>query len=192
MPFPTYTAEGDIETVIQAALALVLQDELITSVPASDKLRLKTLTALPLQKDPTTSAPYLAYGPAWEIGSTLSDADVVEIGGGLLYETSWKCVCGIPRQRTREAAYSSIANLINRVQRVVVRRHPSLSGILAPGRLTAADGTQYLDGQDPSSMWLGTRRRIYGGDTEFYGEALMFWRYRYYTTAEWLADLTTF
>jgi hypothetical protein len=34
-------------------------------------------------------------------------------------------------------------------------------------------------------MWLGVRRRIYGGDTEFYGEAVMFWSDNSFQLPDW-------
>jgi hypothetical protein len=37
----------------------------------------------------------------------------------------------------------------------------------------------------PTKQWLGTRKRIYGGDTEFYGEAIMFWSYNYLQVPDW-------
>jgi hypothetical protein len=51
--------------------------------------------------------------------------------------------------------------------------HFHLVGVLTPHQmLQSADSSAYIDAMDPSRFWIGTRTRIYDGDTEWYGESL--------------------
>ncbi len=168
-----------------AALKQIFTANLITAIPVSDRLRLKILKPHPLQADPTTSAPYLTYAPAYEIGRQKSDRDLVEIGGGVLWSTPFRATCGTPRDTTQDAAYADIEELAQRVENVILANY-NLSGILVSGQdLKSDDGSANVQANSPDEVWLGTRTRIYGGESEWYGEALMHFAYNFYRNRNW-------
>jgi hypothetical protein len=174
---------SNIEAQILTALKTIFAAELQAAFPLSDPLRIKLLKSAPLQADPTTVAPYLIYGPAFEIGRTRSKKDVVEIGGGILWDVPFRATCGTPKASNQDTAYSQIEELAQRVENTLLA-HFDLFGVLAPNQqLQSQDGSAFIDAMDPSTFWIGTR--IYGGDTEWYGESLMYFCYSYYRLRNW-------
>lgn len=173
-------ADSNIEYKIVLALQQIFKDELQTPYPLSDKLRLKRLDYAPLQDDPTKVAPYLVHGPAIDLGEQPNE-EQSEIGNSTAWYLPWRATCGIPRQAKKEDAYKMIGTLTSRVKHSVIRHH-NLANILAAGPLVSDDGLQKVEGTNPLLMWLGTKRRIYGGQGEFYGEGLMYWIYVYRDT----------
>lgn len=181
---------GDIEDAILQALLQVIGQELQATV--TDTLKLKYLALAPFQNDPITNAPYLVFGPAYELGrKPITDKDMggMSIGGPSLWRTYIKGVCGTPRAQDRETAYALINELSHRVEESVMK-HYDLSGILAPGGLVSPSKNEYIDAMNPQLMWKGTTRRIYGGDTEFYGQAFMIWSYNFSRHPTWLPGWT--
>lgn len=170
-------ADSNISVKIITALNQIFEAELKTAYPVSDKLRLRRLDYAPLQDDPTKVAPYLVHGPVIDLGE-MPNEDLTEVGGSTAWFLPWRATCGIPRQSNKLAAYSAIGTLASRVKHCVLKHH-DLGNILASGPLISDDGLQVIDGSNPLTMWLGTRQRIYGGQNEFYGEALMYWTYVY-------------
>jgi len=174
-------SEGDVEGAIMQALAVLIPQQLQTSIPVSDKLRLKTAVEAPLQADPIASAPYIVWAPAYEIGRMPVD-DVslggFELGAPQLWRSYFKAVAGTPRQSTKIMAYRAINELSRRFERTIISNF-ELAGVLSPGRLGSADGSEWIDSMIPQKMWTRTLRRVYGGDGQFYGQALMIWNYNF-------------
>lgn len=174
----SYTG-NDIEDAINAALLQLFGTELRDNIP-NDTLKLKRLTLAPLQDDPTKVAPYLVFAPAVEIGrQPMHGYGGWEIGGGQLWMTFYTCVVGTPRASSRGDAYAMINELSRRVEKTVIK-HYDLSNVVAPGTLYSADQSEWVDAVDPEHMWARTVRKIRGGDTEFYGQAMMIWSYTFY------------
>lgn len=185
--------DGDIEGSIMDALKVIFSTELQTNLPATDKLRLNRLIEFPLQDDPTTVAPYLVYAPAYEIGRSVAQPDAgiygaIEIGAGPLWRTYFKAVCGTPQRSTRLDAYKAINELSRRVERAVMR-HYDLSHVTGvsdvTGTLFSGDQSEFIDAMNPEKMWTRTLRRVYGGDSTFFGEALMLWSYNFRRPKDW-------
>lgn len=171
--------DGDIEGSIMDALNNLFSTNLMTARPSTDSLKLKKLVEAPLQDDPTAVAPYLTYAPAYQIGRMPDREDGWDIGGPQLWRTFFMAQCGTPRNTTRLGAYKAINELSRRVEREVVR-HYDLSNVLANGVLYSPDRTEWIGAMRPDEMWVRTLRRVFGGDQEFYGTALMIWSYRFY------------
>lgn len=176
--------DGDIEGSILDALQAIFQQYMQTPTPdglvdPADPLKLKKLIEAPLQDDPTQVAPYLVYAPAYEIGRMPHPDMPWEIGGPQAWITFFKAICGTPRRNTRDLAYKAINELSRRVERVVMQ-HYDLANILAPGALYSPDKSEWVDAVRPGNNWVRTLRRVYGGDNEFYGTALMIWNYTFY------------
>jgi hypothetical protein len=183
MPLSLLT-EGDIETPILTALGTVFKAELQTNIGSADVLKLRRLDQAPLQDDPTKTAPYLVYSTmpgAWE---AMSDLDIAEIGGGVLYEIRMAATCGTPRTTSKPDANQAINTLADRITGVLTK-HYDLSGILSGGVLASSDGTKFIDAMSPQMLELGIQRRTYGGGAEWYGEAMFMWKYNYMRLRNW-------
>lgn len=180
-------SQSDIEGSILAALLQVFQNELQT--PVTDSLKLKYLGLNPFQNDPIANAPYLTFGPAYEIGRkpiTKMEMGGMSIGGPSLWSTAIKATVGTPQANDRATAYGLINELSHRVEETVMK-HFDLSNILAAGTLYSPDRDEWIDAMNPQLMWKGTSRRIYGGDNQFYGQAIMVWAYTFSRQPTWLA-----
>lgn len=174
-------AEGDIEGAILTAYDTLIPQKLTTAYPTTDKLRIKTYTQAPLQADPIASAPYLVIAPAYEIGRMPVEDPYLggfELGAPELWRTYFKGVCGTPRMPTKIQAYQAINELSRRVERTIIQ-NLELANITNTGPLRSGDGSEWIDSMIPQRMWTRTVRRIYGGDGQFYGQALMIWNYNF-------------
>lgn len=170
--------DGDIESAIIDALKQTLNTDLVTNIDQSDPLRLKRLDLAPLQDDPTQVAPYVVFSPSYQLGRRTVDQGGWEIGGMQLWRTFFMAMCGTPRKGTKDLAYKAINELSRRVE-VSLYNHWDLSNILAPGRLNSPDKSEWIDAIRPEYSWVQTARRVYGGDQEFYGSALLVWNYTF-------------
>jgi hypothetical protein len=171
----------DIEEQILAALQQMFAAELQTAL-AGDRLALKTLKPLPLQDDPTLSAPYLVYGPDYELGTRLvkygeeeKEYGCVEIGGPVRFLRFYTAICGTPVVTTREQCYADIASLSTRVLQILMQ-HYDLSNILVSGQLQSADQSTWIEGANPLLI-DGCRSRLKGGEQTWFGEATITWHY---------------
>lgn len=176
--------DGDIEGAIIDALNTVFTHEMIDGVPANDPLKLNRLIEIPLQDDPTRVAPYLVYGPAYELGRLITGETGFEIGAGPLWRTYFKAIVGTPQQNTRNAAYKAINELTRRAERAIFK-HYDLSNVSAPGILFSEDGSEFIDAMNPERMYTRTLRRIYGGSGTFFGEGMLIWSYTFRRPKDW-------
>lgn len=171
----------DIEEQILAALQQIFAATLQTDL-TGDRLALKVLKPLPLQDDPTLSAPYVVYGPDYEKGTRLikhgeeaKEYGDVEIGGPVRFIRYYSAICGTPIVTTREQGYADIASLSTRVIQVIMQ-HFDLSGVLTPGRLQSTDHSTWIDGANPLLI-DEARSRLKGGEETWFGEATITWHY---------------
>lgn len=173
---------ADIEEQILAALEQVFQQELITNIPATDPLALKTLKISPLQDDPTLVAPYLTYGPDFEMGMVPivegrfeREYGSVQIGGPYMYVSYWSATVGTPFASTRAECLQQISNLTSRVSRVLMAYY-DLSNVLAEGLLMSPDQSIRIEGANPLLIDK-TRKRLEGGEQTWFGQGLISWHY---------------
>ena len=157
---------SDIETPALAKLTEIFTDALVT--PGI----LKTLKIWPLQDDPTLVAPYLIFAPD-PVKSIQPDnrdeKDFIEIGGPIHFLHHFHAQCGTPSQKTREAAFSAINNLVTKVARIIMNNF-ALDGI------TSEDQQLRIEGANPYQIPL-IEWKIFGGNNEFFGKATFSWYY---------------
>jgi hypothetical protein len=146
---------------LQAGYTTALQ----TNAPAGDPLAPKTIKISPLQDDPTSPhvAPYVIFRPDPDRGGIPDPRMTPEMG------YSWwiyyfQTAVGTPRATNRLDAYSHLGELLRRIQQYL-NQDPTLGGLQADEfELT---GGQYAD------RVIAVRSRIYGGETEWYGQAIV-------------------
>ena len=171
----------DIEQSIFSTLNAMFTQTLQTNV-LGDFLALRTLKKAPLQDDPTLTAPYLVYQKDPEMGiKTIRGEDEriygsAEIGGPLRYLLYMDATCGTPLTTTREEADNNINNLASRVMNALAT-YFDLSGFTG-NVLESPDMSRLIEGANPLLMFYKEcRTRIYGGESTWYGEARIYWRY---------------
>lgn len=162
-----------IDEVILAALNTMFTLEMITNV-AGDPMALHTLKQDPLQDDPTLTAPYLIYSPDVEKGIKLDDRFEQEIGGPVHYKHCYRAKCGTPRATDRVTARQYIETLTQRAMWSLIR-HFDLSDVNG-GPITSSDGGKRIEAAYKLEVEVATSR-IYGGETEWYGEGHINWWY---------------
>lgn len=171
----------DIEQTIFATLQAMFTYTLQTSIP-HDFLTLRTLKKAPLQDDPTLTAPYLVYQKDPEMGIKIimgEEAKIygsAEIGGPQRYLLYMNATCGTPLTTTREEADNNINNLTTRVMNVLAQ-YFDLSGFTQDA-VESPDLSRILEGANSYYMFYKEcRTRIYGGESTWYGEGHVYWRY---------------
>lgn len=170
----------DIEESILSTLQTMFTQEMQTKVTGDD-LALKVCKQAPLQDDPTAVAPYLVYEKDPEQGvQHMKHQDIhiygdAEIGGPLRYLVYFRAICGTPLATTREQAQKDINNVMSRAMNALAY-YFDLSGLA--GSVTSPDLSRVIEGANQYYMFTQEQRtRIYGGESTWYGEGHLFWRY---------------
>lgn len=168
---------GDITLAVCDALITVLTRELQTEIATSDPLRARRVEKYPLQDDPTTQAPYIIVAPDVERGQIPDPEMPPEIGGGTWWVDFYQVEGRIPKQVSKNAAYTAIGTFRDRILRALIT-YGNLDGV------TTDDSKWYIwkSGAGPDGPIARSRVRVFGGDREFYGEALFELYYRSYYT----------
>jgi hypothetical protein len=171
----------DIEHSVFSTLNAMFTETLQNKV-AGDFLALRTLKKAPLQDDPTLTAPYLVYQKDPEMGIRMMSGEeqkiygAAEIGGPQRYLLYMDATCGTPLTSNREEADNNINNLASRVMNVLAE-YFDLSGFTRDA-LMSPDMSRIIEGANPWTMFYKEcRTRIYGGESTWYGEARIYWRY---------------
>jgi hypothetical protein len=171
----------DIEQNVFSTLNAMFVQTLQTNV-VGDFLALRTLKKAPLQDDPTLTAPYLVYQKDPEMGIKIMSSEEcaiygsAEIGGPQRYLLYLNATCGTPLTTNREEADNNINNLTSRVMNVLAE-YFDLSGFTRDA-LQSPDLSRVIEGANSYYMFYKENRtRIYGGESTWYGEAHIYWRY---------------
>jgi hypothetical protein len=170
----TFQYSPDIDLQILEALKSIFTNELQTQVDPTDPLWVRTLRVIPLQDDPTLTAPYVTWGPDYDKeiisiqgGEWAKIYGSSEIGGPARFLYFYQVVCGTPFASTREACSRQIGDLSARVVDVLMR-HYDLSNILAPGALISDDGGRYIEGAN-KKLVDQIDRKLEGGEQTWFG-----------------------
>lgn len=166
----------DIDEPILEALKTIFTDELQTLVDPTDPLWVRTLRVIPLQDDPTLTAPYVTWGPDYNKGIISIQGGELEkifgsseIGGPARMLYHYSVICGTPFAATREACSRQIGDLSARVVDVLMR-HYDLSNILEVGMLMSDDGGRYIEGAN-KKLVDRIDRKLEGGEQTWFGRA---------------------
>lgn len=144
---------------------------------ANDRLKLKTLVLWPLQADPTTSAPYIVFGPHPQLGRMPIPHEAT-IGGPTAWHTTWRLVYGTALRPDRDSALADIEEFGTRIQSVI-EADPNLGGLVSP------QGNFVVCGNSSAEVVLGNASHGFGGDGQFYGQGKIVFRYRYERQRIW-------
>jgi hypothetical protein len=86
-------------------------------------------------------------------------------------------ICGTPLATTKEQAQKDINNLMSRIMNVLATNY-DLSGIVASGGLYSPDMSRVIEGANKYYMFEDqVKTRVYGGESTWYGEGHVCWRY---------------
>jgi hypothetical protein len=181
-PQPYFQYAPDIDEQILAALSFIFTNELQTLVDSTDPLWVRTVKVIPLQDDPTLTAPYVTFGPDYERGIVsiiegewARQYGSAEIGGPAHFLYHYSVICGTLVVTTREQCSAQIGNLSSRVVDVLMR-HFDLSRILSTGMLQSQDGSRFIEGAN-SKLVDSINRRLKGGEQTWFGEATILFHY---------------
>lgn len=100
----------------------------------------------------------------------------VEIGGPMRFLIYFNGICGTPLANTKEQAQKDVNNLMARIMDTLASNF-DLSAVIGDA-LMSSDRSRIIEGANPYYMFEDqVKTRVYGGESTWYGEGHVCWRY---------------